>query len=46
MSDCPICNGRLVERDKYGIVQECEKCATEFSVRAKAKGESKYEPTE
>lgn len=45
MTQCPICNGRTVEKDQYGITLECELCGTEFSVRAKPKGESKNEPT-
>ena len=46
MTKCPICNGRTVEKDQYGIIEECELCGTEFSVRAKPKGESKNESTE
>lgn len=45
MTKCPICNGRTVEKDQYGIVEECELCGTEFSVQAKPKGEKNNEPT-
>lgn len=39
MTKCPICNGRTVQKDKYGITEECELCGTEFTVRAYKKGE-------
>lgn len=29
-TSCPICDGRLVEKDQYGIVQECELCGEVF----------------
>lgn len=29
-TSCPICDGRLVEKDSYGIVQECELCGEVF----------------
>ena len=27
---CPICNGIIVETDKYGTEQECEYCGTVY----------------
>ncbi len=39
MTHCPICGGRTVEKDKYGITEECELCGVEFSIRAYKKGE-------
>ena len=29
---CPICNGRIIETDKYGTEEECELCGTTFKI--------------
>ena len=31
--NCPICNGIIVETDKYGTEEECEKCGTIFRLK-------------
>lgn len=30
---CPICNGTVVETDKYGTEEECELCGTIFRLQ-------------
>lgn len=33
MMKCPLCNGTIVEIDKYGTEEECELCGTIYRIR-------------
>lgn len=32
MRTCNLCNGELIEIDKYGTVEECLKCGTTYQM--------------
>ena len=39
MNDCPICNGKVVETDKWGLTEECELCGTVYKLLPMPRGD-------